>query len=98
MTPPVYMEKVWFSSQGTLGIATKAVVKLKTAYEHNEVRFIQFNSFTESLPAIREIKRLELGVEFFLANAACLAGLLSEDNDKFETLKDVLPPVTAVLI
>jgi len=98
MTPPIYMEKLWFGSQGTLAVATKAALKLKTRYDHNEVVFIPFNSFAETLPVIREIRRLDLGIEFFMANAAYLAGLLAENGEGFDSLKAGLPPVTAVLV
>jgi FAD/FMN-containing dehydrogenase len=97
-TPPGFLNKVWFGSQGTFGIATKGVVKLKTTYENNEVTFIPFNSFAESFPAIKEIRRIDAGVEFFLANAAYLAGLLTEDRQQFDALKASLPPVTGVLV
>jgi FAD/FMN-containing dehydrogenase len=97
-TPPGFLNKVWFGSQGTFGIATKAAVKLKTTYENNEVVFIPFNAFAESFPAIKEIQRIDAGVEFFLANPAYLAGLLAEDKEQFDALKSSLPPVTGVLV
>jgi FAD/FMN-containing dehydrogenase len=97
-TPPGFLNKVWFGSQGTFGIATKGVVKLKTAYENNEVRFIPFNSFQESFPAIKEIRRIDAGVEFFLANATYLAGLLADNRERFDALKASFPPVTGVLV
>ena len=97
-TNPAYLNKVWFGAQGTLGIVTKAVVKLKTLHETKEVLFIPFNSFMESFPAIKEIKRFGYPVEFFVADAAYLSGLLSEENEQFSQLKNDLPPLTAVIV
>jgi len=96
--PPALLNKVWYGSQGTLGIVTKAVIKLKTNYDSREVMFIPFNRFAESTKAVREIKRLNSAVEFFLANATYLAGLLSDNDEIFESLKKELPPVTAVIV
>ena len=98
MGPPVYLNKVWYGAQGTYGIVTKATIKLKTDYENVEVLYIPFNAFHEALPAIKELKRLECGVEFFLANSAYLSSLLAEDLKSFDALKGDLPPVTAVMI
>ena len=95
--PPALLNKVWYGSQGTLGIATKAAIKLKTDYEFKDVLFIPFNNFIEGSSVIREIKRLNSAVEFFLANSTYLAGLLSDDADSFESLKKSLPPVTVVI-
>lgn len=97
-TTPSYFNKVWFGSQGTLGIVTKAIVKIKTLYEAKEVLLIPFNRFEESFSVIREIKRLDSPVEFFIADAPYFAGLLSEDNKDFSALKHSIPPVTAVLV
>ncbi len=97
-TIPSIMDKVCFGAQGTYGIATKGAVKLKTLHDVNEVIFMPFNSFAESLPVIKKIKDMEYGVEFFAANSTYLAGLLAEDNDRFEALKGDLPAVTAVLV
>ncbi|MFC1669764.1 FAD-binding oxidoreductase [Spirochaetota bacterium] len=96
--PPAFLNKVWYSSQGTLGIVTKATIKLKTDYEHKKVVFIPFNAFAETIPVIKEIKRLNSAVEFFIANSAYLAGMLSEDAKNFESLKASLPAVTAVVV
>ncbi len=96
-TVPAFMDKIWFGSQGTFGIATKGVVKLKTDYADKEVLFIPFNSIGESVPAIKEISRLECAVEFFVANGAYLSGLLTDDGDRYEELKGKLPAATAVL-
>ncbi len=95
---PALVDKVWFGAQGTLGIATKGTVRLKNAYEDNKVLFMPFNAMLEASPLLKEIRRIEAGTEFFLANATYLAGLLADDGDTFEQLKKELPPVTGVMV
>lgn len=97
-TTPSYFNKVWFAAQGTLGIVTKAVVKLKNLAPANQVLFIPFNLFEESFILIRELKRLDSPVELFLADSTYLAGLLAEESEQFERLKTTLPHVTAILV
>lgn len=97
-TVPAYMEKVWFGAQGTLGIATKGVVKLKTDFDRKSVLFGSFPSFAAALPALKEIKRNDIGVELFFANGAYLSGLLTTDLPRYEDLKKSLPPVTMVVV
>lgn len=97
-TTPSYFNKVWFGSQGTLGIVTKAVVKLKTDYETKKVLFIPADSFEELLPALKEIKRLDSPVEFFIADSVYLAGMLADSSESFSALSDSLPGATAVLV
>lgn len=98
MTPPVYLERVWFGSQGTLGIVTKAVVKLKTAHDSKKVLFATMPSMAASLEAIKEVKRLDYATEFFVADGTYLAGLLAEDRRQFDRLKTSLPAATLVMV
>jgi FAD/FMN-containing dehydrogenase len=95
---PALVDKMWFGAQGTFGIATKGTVRLKTAYEDQQVLFIPFNSFMECAPVLQEIRRIDAGIELFLANPAYLAGLLCDDGDAYDKLKQELPPVTGVLV
>jgi FAD/FMN-containing dehydrogenase len=97
-TPPGFLNKIWFGTQGTFGVATKAVVKLKTVYDNNEVVFIPFDSFPQCLGAVREIERIETGIEFFIASSAYLASMLTDNKDEFEEFKKSLPPATAVIV
>lgn len=97
-TNPSYLNKVWFGSQGTLGIVTKAVIKLKTLHKTNKVLFIPFKSLEESFPAVKELKRFGYAVEFFMANPAYLAGMLAGDENELPKVSKLLPPVTAVLV
>jgi FAD/FMN-containing dehydrogenase len=96
-TTPSYFNKLWFGAQGTLGIVTKGVVKLKTITEAQDLLFIPFKAIEESFPVIKEIKRLDCAVEFFIANATYLASLLAENSKTFKNLRESLPPVTAIL-
>ncbi len=97
-TTPSYFNKVWFGAQGTLGIVTRATIKLKTDHALQQVLFIPCASFEQSIPVLREIKRLDSPVEYFVANSTWLAGLLAQDSASFMPLRDSLPPVTAVLV
>jgi FAD/FMN-containing dehydrogenase len=95
---PAFVDKVWFGAQGTLGVATKGTVRLKNVYADREVVFLPFESFMACPPILKEIKRMDVGVEFFLANNTYLAGLLAEDGEAFEALKATLPPITGVMV
>ncbi len=97
-TTPSYFNKVWFGSQGTLGIMTKASIKLKTDYETKQVLFIPADSFEQVLPAIKEIKRLDSPLEIFIADAVYLSGLLADSSEAFLTLKERLPSKTVVMV
>lgn len=97
-TIPSYFNRVWFGSQGTLGIVTRASVKLKTDYETKQVLFIPADSFEQILPAVKEIKRLDSPVEFFIADAVYLAGMLADGTEAFPGLKESLPVKTAVMV
>ena len=44
----------------------------------------------ESFPALKEIKRFDYPVEFFLADAAYLAGLLSENLENFLKTRETI--------
>jgi D-lactate dehydrogenase (cytochrome) len=96
-TIPSYFNKLWFGAQGTLGVVTKGTVKLKTISDVRDLICIPFKTIEESFPVIREIKRLDCAVEFFIANATYLASLLSENGKIFTALRESLPPVTAIL-
>lgn len=97
-TTPAYFNKVWFGAQGTLGIVTRASIKLKTAYETTQVLYIPAPSFEQVLPVLREIKRLDSPVEMFLADCVYLSGLLAETPEDFERLQKELPPVTVIMV
>ncbi len=97
-TMPAYLNKVFCGAQGTLGIVTRATIKLKTDFETQRVLFIPFTSFEASFPVLKEIKRLDSPVEFFIADATYLAGLLSADQETFSSLQHTLSPQTAVLV
>ncbi|MBN2108684.1 MAG: FAD-binding oxidoreductase [Deltaproteobacteria bacterium] len=97
-TTPSYFNKAWFGAQGTLGIVTKATIKLKTDHTAKQVLFIPYDSFEQSISVLREIKRLDSPVESFVANNTWLSGMLAQDNAAFTSLRDGLPPVTVVLV
>lgn len=97
-TNPSYLNKIWFGSQGTFGIATKGVIKLKTLHKNIKVLYIPFKTFEESFPVIKELKRFGYAIEFFMANPAYLAGLIAENEKELSEISEKLPPVTAVLI
>jgi FAD/FMN-containing dehydrogenase len=96
-TNPSYLNKIWFGSQGTLGIVTKAVVKLKTDFACKRVFFVPFNAFHESLNVIREMKRLDYAVELFLTNPVYFARLFADGVDE-QKLRELLPPVISVVV
>jgi len=97
-TNPAYLNKVWFGAQGTLGIGTKAVVKLKTDHQTRRVLFIPLDAFAQAFGVLKELKRLDYAVELFLVNSTYLAGMLADGAERFAELNQRLPPVTVVLV
>ncbi len=96
--------RFWTAAQGTLGILTKACIKVEHLPGMMEIRAFRFNSFNESLAALIDIQRREIGLECFLLNKLNLAALYCDDwhvpeefpaspvaSQDFSTLLDALP-------
>jgi len=97
--------RFWTASQGTLGILTKMALQVEYLSKIQELLFISFSSLAESLEALKQIQRREIGLECFLLNRFNLAAVFCKDwnvpqsfptlkipSDHFETLLDELPP------
>jgi len=102
--------RFWTAAQGTFGIMTKMAVQAEYLPEKQEIFFITFSSLADSLEAIKQIQRREIGLECFLLNRFNLASLFCKDwklpasfpadktpSDHFETLLDNLPPWTLAI-
>ncbi len=97
-TTPSYFNKVWFGGQGTLGIVTKATVKLKTDHLNKKVLYLPYDSFEKSTPILKEIKKLDSPIEYFVVNNTYLSGLLSNNGSEFDSLRNKLPPITTLIV
>jgi len=93
------------AAQGTFGIMTKMALQVEYLPELQEIFFIPFSSLLDSLEAIKQIQRQEIGLECFLLNRFNLASLFCKDwnipqefpskkvpSEHFKELIDVLPP------
>ncbi len=102
--------RFWTAAQGTFGILTKMAVQVEYLPKKQEILFITFSSLADSLEAIKQIQRREIGLECFLLNSFNLAALFCKDwilpesfpavktpSDHFETLLHNLPPWTLTI-
>jgi len=98
------------AAQGTFGIMTKMALQVEYLPELREIFFIPFSSLTDSLEAIKQIQRKEIGLECFLLNRFNLASLFCKDwnipqefptrnvpSEHFKELIDVLPPWVLII-
>ncbi|MCK5185964.1 MAG: FAD-binding oxidoreductase, partial [Deltaproteobacteria bacterium] len=98
------------AAQGTFGIMTKMALQVEYLPELREIFFIPFSSLTDSLEAIKQIQRKEIGLECFLLNRFNLASLFCKDwnipqefpsknvpSGHFKELIDVLPPWVLII-
>ncbi len=93
------MSNIWFGAQGTLGVATKGVVKLKNDYDNNKMFFIPLQDMEKGFEAIREIAWLRAHKEMFMCDDTELSLLLGgESDDDFEATMESLPPWTLVVV
>ncbi len=96
--PFSYLGKIWFGSQGTLGVVTRGTVKLKNIHDRNEAKFIILDRFDKAPSLIRRIKTLRLGEELFLLNKMELALLLSKRTDQVKAIRSSLPNWSIVIV
>ena len=98
-TPATFLNKIFFSAQGTLGIALEGWVALMSRREVNKVIFWPFDEVEAAFKTIREIKWLRYGYEMFLINRMELALMLADKvPGEVGGLRKALPPWTLVLI
>ena len=96
--PYGFLNKIWFGSQGTLGIVTQGIVKLKTLHDTNKAFFVSSDKIDNILRVVKDIKRARIGEEIFLANNMELALLLAENPSDVIKLRKALEPWTLVVI
>ena len=89
---------------------TKMALQVEYLPELQEILFIPFSSIMDSLEAIKQIQRKEIGLECFLLNRFNLASLFCKDwnipqefpskkvpSEHFNELIDVLPPWVLII-
>ncbi len=96
--PFSYLGKIWFGSQGTLGVVTWGTVKLKNIHDRNEAKFISLDRFDKAPSLIRRIKTLRLGEELFLLNKMELALLLAKQPSQVKAMRSSLPNWSIVIV
>jgi len=97
--------RFWTAAQGTFGILSKMVIQVEYLPELQELFFIPFDSLKDSLNAIKELQRREIGLECFLLNRFNLSAIRCKDwkipeefparkipSDHFDALSQELPP------
>jgi FAD/FMN-containing dehydrogenase len=101
---------LWQSTQGTLGIITRMVVKAEHLPKASKVFVLPFDRLEEAIEPIRRIQRKELGLECFMLNNFNLAALRTQDwdvperlpshkvtSDDFNSLRGRLPKWTMII-
>lgn len=98
------------AAQGTFGIMTKMALQVEYLPERQEVLFIPFASLADSLEAVKQIQRQEIGLECFLLNRLNIASLFCKDwnvpqqfptetipSEHFKEILNDLPPWVLII-
>jgi len=85
------------AAQGSMGIATWASVKCEVYPELRRLYLVPALRLEELIDFVYRLLRLRFGDELFIVNSTCLACLLGSDAGAVSSLKEMLPPWTAVV-
>ena len=85
------LSRVFTASRGTLGVVTKATIKVKEIPQSRKLLLIPFDKVEEVVDSLYKIQRSEIGEECLLANNFNLSVMLSENPSKREALRKALP-------
>jgi len=91
------INRLFFCSQGTLGIGVKAAVTLSNRFAERKYLFIPIQGLTGLGELSQKLMHQEAHDECFVANRLYLACLLAKDRDEIEELKKSFPLWTMVV-
>ena len=102
--------RLWSSAQGTLGIMSRVVVRLRHLSEQRRCFFIPFDALEDMVRFLYPALRLQVGTEWFALNSFNLAALFTDDwrgldefpcgkvpSERFLEIKKRLPPWTLII-
>jgi len=85
------------AAQGSMGIVTWASVKCEVYPELHKLLLVPARRLEQLIDFVYRLLRLRFGDELCIVNNACLACLLGSDAGAVSSLKEMLPPWTAVV-
>jgi len=89
--------KLVSAAQGSMGIATWASVKCEVFPEFRRLFSVPAERLEDLIDFTYSLVRFRFADELFILNHACLAYILAHDAGEAASLKDTLPPWTAVV-
>jgi hypothetical protein len=102
--------RLWQCAQGSLGVVTRVVAKLRYLSEQKKILFIPFDRLEDMVRFLPGALRLQVGTEWFALNSFNLAALFTDDwkvpdefpcekvpSKRFLELKRRLPPWTLAI-
>jgi FAD/FMN-containing dehydrogenase len=85
------------AAQGSMGIVTWASVKCEVYPDLHKLFFIPAEKLDDLIEVMYKLLKFRFGDELFIMNRACLAYILANEPDEIASLKNLLPPWTAVV-
>lgn len=85
------LSRVISASQGSLGLATNATIKVKRIPESRKLLLFGYDKLDDSIDLLYRIQRDDIGEECIFMNNFTLSNLLSEDSSEFEKYSKNLP-------
>ena len=90
--------RLFFGSQGTLGVLTWANLSLVNIPAKDKLYFMPLERMEDMVEPLYRIERILLGNECLVLDSLNLASILAESGDKdLKALRDNLPPYTLIL-
>ena len=89
------LDRIPFAPLGAIGVATRGVVRIEPKPKIRKLYFAWFDEFGHLIPHVKRTMRYsatEIGETHTIMNDTCLASLLSDTKEKFDRMKDALPP------
>ncbi|MFX1299123.1 MAG: FAD-binding oxidoreductase [Promethearchaeota archaeon] len=91
------LSRVFTAGQGTMGIVTKATIKLKKIPKLRKLLFIRFDNLENAVDALYKIQRIEIGEECLLVNNFNFSVWLSKNSIDQKSFIEKIPQWTLLL-
>ncbi|MFX1558294.1 MAG: FAD-binding oxidoreductase [Promethearchaeota archaeon] len=91
------LSRVFTASHGTMGIVTKATIKLKKIPQSRKVLFIRFDNIENAVDVLYKIQRIEIGEQCLLVNNFNLSVWLNENSVDQKSFIETIPQWTLLL-
>lgn len=97
--PGIDWVRLFQGAQGTFGVVTWGIVKAEVRPKIDKTIFISFDNVKQAIEPVYRIQKAMIGSECLLLNNVNLAAILTEKwPEDFESLRELLPPWTLVLV